>query len=177
MDDPTLAAQYARSGDLMDLCNHEEWLRETAQIEDEGQVEAGLLVKEYSEAVAAFTSEQNQQLQQQVKLQSILFTSLQQWMESWDLGAGFDDTYAIARRLIRDHLANPTASDLATIDRLLAEPVEPGSINPSARKQAVALLSKMFTQEDWQAMAEAASRSISSRVLNTGQTQLETKAV
>lgn len=170
MDDPTLAAQYAQSGDLMNLCNNEAWLRESAQIEDGVQVEAGLPMREYSQTVSALTSEQNQKLRQQIKVQSILFTALRQWMESWDLGAEFDDTYAIARRLIRHHLANPTATQLATIDRLLAGSVDPGNMNPSTGKQAVSLLAEMFTQDDWQAMAEAASHAISSRVLSAGKT-------
>lgn len=59
MDDPTLAAQYAQSGDLMDLCNNEAWLRESAQVEDGGQVEAGLPMREYSQTFTALTSEQN----------------------------------------------------------------------------------------------------------------------
>ncbi len=177
MDDPTLAAQYAQSGDLMDLCNNEAWLREAAQVEDGVQVEAGLPMREYSQIVTALTSEQNQQVRQQMKVQSILFTALRQWMESWDLGAGFDDTYAIARQLIRHHLANPNETQLATIDRLLAESVEPGNMNLSTGKQAVSLLTEMFTQEDWQAMAEAASHSISSRVLSTGKIQPVTTVV
>lgn len=177
MDDPTLAAQYAQSGDLMDLCNNEAWLRESAHVEDGVQVEAGLPMREYSQTVTALTSEQNQQLRQQMKVQSILFTALRQWMESWDLGAGFDDTYAIARRLIRQHLANPTETQLATIDRLLAESVDPENMNPSTGKQAVPFLLVMFTQEDWQAMAEAASHSISSRVLSAGKTQPVTTVI
>jgi hypothetical protein len=177
MDDPTLATQYAQTRDLMDLCNNEAWLRESAQIEDGEQVEAGLPMKGYSETVTSLTSEQHQQLRRQMKVQSILFTALHQWMESWDLGAGFDDTYAIARRLVRHRLAHPTSTQLATLDKFLAENVKPGSINTSAGKQAITLLSEMFTQEDWQAMAEAASHSISSRVLSAGKTQPETTAV
>lgn len=171
MDDPTLAAQFAQSGDLMDLCHNEAWLRESAQIEDGGPVEAGLPMKGYSQTVAALTSEQHQQLRQQMKVQAILFTALRQWMASWDLGAGFDDTYAIARRFIRHHLAQPTAAQLATIERLRAENVEPGRMSTSTGQQVVALLADMFTQEDWQAMAEAASRSISLRVLSAGCTR------
>ena len=75
MDTPTLAAQYAQSGDLMDLCN-EAWLRESAQVEDGRWVEAGLPMKGYSQTVAALTNEQDQQLRQQMKVQSILFTAL-----------------------------------------------------------------------------------------------------
>lgn len=177
MDDPTLAAQYAQSGDLMDLCNNEAWLRESTQVEDGVQVEAGLPMKGFSQTIAALTSEQDQQLRQQMKVQAILFTALRQWMESWDLGAGFDDTYAIARRLIRHHLTNPTETQLARINRILAESVDPGNMNPATGKQAVSLLTEMFTQEDWQAMAEAASHSISSRVLSAGKTQPLTTAL
>lgn len=177
MDDPTLAAQYVQTRELMDLCNNETWLRESAQIEDGEQVEAGLPMKGYSETVTSLTSEQHQQLRWQMRVQSILFTALHQWMESWDLGAGFDDTYAIARRLIRHHLANPTSTQLATIDQFLAENIKPGSMNASAEKQALILLSEMFTQEDWQAMAEAASHSISLRVLSARKIQPETAAV
>lgn len=80
MDDPTLAAQYAQSGDLMDLCSNKAWLRESAQVEDGVQVEARLPMREYNQTVTALTSEQNQQLWQQMKVQSILLTALRQWM-------------------------------------------------------------------------------------------------
>jgi hypothetical protein len=95
MDDTILAAQYAQTGDLMDLCFNDAWMREAAAIEDRvnGQVEAGLGMQEYSRAANALTSDQSQQLRQQVRVQSILFTSLRQWIETWDLGAGFDATY------------------------------------------------------------------------------------
>lgn len=107
MDDQTLAAQYAQIGNLMDLCQTEAWLRESAQIEDEvdGQVEAGLGLKDYHQGATALTPEQSRHIRQQMKVQSILFTGLRQWMDSWELGAGFEDTYAIARRLIRQHLS------------------------------------------------------------------------
>lgn len=176
MDDSRLAAQYAQSGDLMDLCNNEAWLRESAHIEDEGQVEAGLAMKDYSQTVSALTNEQIQQLRQRMKVQSVLFTALRQWMESWDLGAGLDDTYTVARRLIRNHLANLTPDQRAAIDRLEGENVAPGKINRFTRQEAVALLSEFFTQEDWETMAEVASRSISLRVLKARQSQPETTA-
>jgi len=177
MDDPTLTAQYAQSGNLMDLCNNETWLRKAAQIEDGGPVEVGLPMKQYSQSVTALTSQQNQQLHQQMKVQSILFTALHHWMESWDLGAGFDDTFAIARRLVRHHLANPSPTQLAIINTLLAQNTEPGCANPSTENQALSFLSELFTQDDWQTMANAASLSISSRVLTAGKTRPQTTVV
>jgi hypothetical protein len=178
VDDTILAAQYAQTGDLMDLCFNDAWLREAVAIEDRvnGQVEAGLGMQEYSRAVNALTSDQSQQLRQQVRVQSILFTSLRQWMETWDLGAGFDATYAIARQLIRAHLVHLTLSQEACIETFLADETQTDSTGNERQEKLVAMLSEMFTQEDWQVMAKAASQSISSRVLSAGQAKSETAA-
>ena len=91
-----------------------------------------------------------------MKVQSTLFTGLRQWMNSWDLGAGFEDTYAIARRLIRQHLSQPTSSQPSLA--ALLESVEIDSPDPLTQQQVVALLSNLFTPEDWQTMAQAASK-------------------
>ena len=177
MDNTILAAQYAQSGDLMDLCNNETWLRESASIEDEGQVEAGLVMRKYSQVVSILTSEQTQQLRQQMKIQSILFTALRQWMESWNLGAGFDATYASARRLIRYHLANLNPTHQAAFEKLLGENAGMESMNELTRQQVITMLSEFLTPGDWQAMAEAASHSIALQVLSAKQTQPETTVV
>lgn len=174
MDDSTLTAQYAQSGDLMDLCNSEVWLRESAQAEDEGEVEVGLVMKEYSQQVSTLTIDQTQQLRQQMKVQSILFTALQHWMESWDLGAGFDDTYAIARRLIRNRLADPGPIQQSAMNRLLVENIGTGSISQSTEQQVITILAEIFMPEDWQMMAEVASQSVALRVMNEGQLQPQT---
>jgi hypothetical protein len=165
MNDRTLAEQYARTGNLMDLCQSETWLRESAQIEDEsrGNVEAGLSMKAYAEAIATLTPEQSQAMRQQVKVQSMLFSGLQQWMQSWELGAGFEATYTIARRLIRQHLNEPAPEQKNAIDELLAMPND-----ERLQEKRVALLSKMFSPEDWQTLAQSASQSISIRVLSIG---------
>lgn len=171
MDDNTLAAQYAETEDLMDLCNNEAWLRESAQIEDEcsGQVEAGLGMQDYQQTANALTSDQMQQARQQMRIQSILFTELHYWMNEWELGAGFEKTYTIARRLVRAHLANPTPVQQVFLDALLAEGTQAKDNDQSLRQQVVAMLSEMFTPDDWQAMASAASQTISARVLSVGQ--------
>ncbi len=178
MDDNTLAAQYAQTGDLMDLCRNEVWLRESIVLEDgvEAQVEAGLGMNAYLHTMNALTVDQSQQLRHQMSVQSLLFTGLRQWMETWDLGAGFEETYAIARRLIRAHLADLTPSQEAGIESPLADKVQTGSLDKLTQPQVVTLLSEMFTPADWQIMATAASQSIASRVLSAGQIQTETAA-
>jgi hypothetical protein len=162
MDNQTLAEQYAQTGNLMDLCQSSAWLQELAQ-EDEagGNVEAGLSMKAYAQAVAALTPDQAQTMRQQMQVQSILFSGLHQWMESWDLGAGFEETYTIARRLIRQYLNEPTLEQQRAIAELLAE-------RELSQSERVAILSEMFTPEDWQSLAQAASKSISMRVLSVG---------
>jgi hypothetical protein len=141
---------------------------------EEGQVEAGLAMKGYAQVVNSLTSEQSQQLRQQMKIQSILFTVLRQWMDSWNLGAGFDDTYTVARQIVRRHLKSPTPNQQAVIDELLSEDAQTSNLTQLIRQKVMKLLSDMLTSEDWQALAEAASQSISLQVLNVKQNQLET---
>jgi len=175
MDDATLAAQYAQTGDLMDLCSTEAWLQESARLEDavEGQAEAGAAMRDYTRAVQALTPEQAQNLRQQMRIQSILFTGLRRWMESWDLGASFEDTYTLARRLVRAHLAQPHPTQQTFLDRLLAEDSGLAGSTPAQQQQAIFFLSEIFTPDDWQALAVAASQSMSSQVLRAGQREIE----
>jgi hypothetical protein len=165
MNDRILAAQYVQTGNLMDLCQSEAWLQEIAQVEDEveGNIEAGLRMRDYAQAVANLTPEQSKLMRQQVKVQSLIFTGLHQWMDSWELGAGFEATYTIARCLIRQRLSELTPEQQGTIDELLAM-----SNDEQLQEKRIALLSKMFTPEDWQTLARSASQSISTRVLSMG---------
>ncbi|MDX2100255.1 MAG: hypothetical protein SFW36_20965 [Leptolyngbyaceae cyanobacterium bins.59] len=176
MDDRTLAAQYAQTRNLMDLCHCEAWLRESAEIEDEvsGQVEAGLGIQEYHRTLNSLTPAQSQQLRQQMRLQSILFSGLRQWMDSWDIGARLEDTYMIARRLIRTHLANPTSSQQNLIEELLQADAQKIGSNQSSQPQVLAILSALFTPEDWQVMSATASQAIASRVLSARSSQTDT---
>ena len=149
----------------MDLCRTAAWLQETVEVETgSSQVEAGLELSSYARALNELEAEQLQQIRQQMRVQSMLFGGLHQWMESWDLGAGFEETYTTARRLIHARLANLTPAQQATID-LLVKGQDRG-INPEMWQQAVGLLSELFSQDDWQIMAGAASKSITSQVLN-----------
>lgn len=179
MDDTILAAQYAETGDLMDLCKDEAWLREAARIEDEagGQVEAGLAMRKYSRAVNALTPEQSQRMRKQMRVESILFTTLRQWIKSWDLGVGFEDIYTVGRRLTRKRLSNAAPDVQELIEKLLSGHAESGSINPPLQQQAMAILLKIFTPEDQEIMADTAARCIESQVLRAIQMKPETIAV
>ncbi|MCY7323131.1 MAG: hypothetical protein LH660_15335 [Phormidesmis sp. CAN_BIN36] len=58
----------------------------------------------------------------------------------------------------------------------MLESVDVDSPDPLPQQQVVALLSELFTPEDWQTMAQAASQSISSRVLDAGLAQANSSA-
>ena len=163
-EDRRLAEQLAKTGDLMDLCFDETWLRESAAVEEAsgGYVEAGLMMREYVARSKTVLPEQIKQM----RLQSILFTELQHWMSSWQLGLSFEATYTQARQLIRQHLQALTSEQQNWVDSLLAEDeqiLEPGQ--KTIRSQAIAMLSQMFTQEDWQILADTAAQGMAEGVL------------
>ncbi|MBE9112902.1 hypothetical protein IQ273_26295 [Nodosilinea sp. LEGE 07298] len=168
MDERRLAEQFAQTGNLMDLCASEDWLKESAQVEADcgGRVEAGLALREYAARVGTPTIEQLQM----VKLQSTLFSALRTWMESWQLGLSFETTYTEARRLIRSRLQHLSPEQQAWARRLLTDPEQNlASDQQSARSEAIALLGDILTQDDWQTLANTAAQGMASGVLQMRQ--------
>jgi hypothetical protein len=168
MDERRLAEQFAQTGNLMDLCANEDWLKEWAQVEADcgGRVEAGLALRDYATRLSAPTIEQLQT----VKLQSILFTELRAWMESWQLGLSFEATYTEARRLIRYRLQHLSPEQQIWVRRLLADPDRDlASDQQPVRSQAIAMLGDLLTQADWQALANTAAQGMAVGVLQMRQ--------
>jgi hypothetical protein len=168
MDERRLAEQFAQTGNLMDLCASEDWLKESAQAEADcgGRVEAGLALREYAARLGAPTIEQIQM----VKLQSTLFSVLRTWMESWQLGLSFEPTYTEARRLIRHRLQHLSPEQQDWAKRLLADPEQNLAANQqSMRSEAIAMLSNILTQDDWQALANTAAQGMAIGVLQMQQ--------
>ncbi|MGF1520171.1 MAG: hypothetical protein ACFCVB_20550 [Nodosilinea sp.] len=168
MDERRLAEQFAQTGNLMDLCASEDWLKESAQVEADcgGRIEAGLALREYAARVGAPTVEQLQM----VKLQSTLFLALRAWMESWQLGLSFEPTYTEARRLIRYRLQHLSPEQHIWARTLLAGPDRDLSFDPHAvRSQVIAMLGDLLTQEDWQILANTAAQGMAVGVLQMRQ--------
>ena len=168
MDDRRLAEQLAKTGNLMDLCFEPDWLEDTARIEDEcgGYVEVGILMRDY----VAQKSSAAPELRQQMRLQSILFTELHHWMTAWDLGGSFEATYTQARQLIRQHLQDLSPPQQAWTDALLTEDeqgLEP--TQKTVRSQAITWLSQLFSDQDWQTLADSAAQAIAQDVLHIAQ--------
>ena len=167
MDEFRLAEQFAQTGNLMDLCANEDWLKESAQVEADcdGSVEAGLVLREYAARLGTPTIEQLQM----VKLQSTLFSELRAWMESWQLGLSFEATYTEARRLIRYRLQHLRAEQHAWVRTLFADPNRDLADQQPVRSQAIAMLGDLLTQEDWQKLANTAAQGMAVGVLQMRQ--------
>jgi hypothetical protein len=140
----------------------EKWLRASVEVEARfgGDVEAGVwLTNRHSGAVA--DPEKVQAMLQAMRLQSILFTELRTWMASWNLGVGLESAIICARSIIRQHLEQCSEEQQAYFEALLAE--DKTSVErPVLRQQVTSYLQQMLTPEDWQTIAQAASRSYSS---------------
>jgi hypothetical protein len=167
MDEDRLANQLAETGNIMDLCQDPAWLEETAQIEREcgGYVEAGLLLREYAMSPQPVTLDQLQQ----VRLQSVLFAELHQWMSTWQLGLSFEKTYTQARQIVRHRLQSATEEQSAWLQALLSE-IEQKTPSGQApvRAQTISWFRQVFTSEDWQHLA-----AIAAQEMYAGVSQLE----
>lgn len=179
MDEQTQAEQYARTGNLMDLCNNEAWVREVARIEDEcgGNVGAGISMRGYEAWLQKSSSEERRQMQQRMRLQSILFSELHAWMQTWGLGVSFEETYTLARRLVRDRLEEASPEQATWIEALLAEDLQELPQEKPVRGETVTRLTEMLTLEDWRSLAAVASRAISAEVLRVGDADSTANAI
>ena len=75
-----------------------------------GRLKRGLVMKDYQNQVKALTDEQSRQLRNQMRVQSTLLRVFIPGCMNGIWVAGFKATYTIARRLIRQHLADPAPS-------------------------------------------------------------------
>ncbi len=172
MDEQKLAEQLAQTGNLMDLCSGEEWLNEIESAEEDGWIEAGVMMKPYAEYLKSRTPEQIKAQFRQMRIQSILLPELHNWMQSWGLGISFDVVHTEARRVLRRHLKQLTPEQEVWLDALVAEddqhlPMEERTL----RAQVVAMLSNLFTEDDWQTLAGIAAQGLAKGVLQLAQVE------
>lgn len=161
MDEQTLANQFAKTGDIMDLCRDETWVRESARIEAEcnGRIEAGLSMKAFAEAKYDDSLDDVRRvMRQQMRVQSILFSELQRWMAEWDISSAFEETYTEARQLVRSHLKQPTPELKRWVEAVLAEDDNTQELTDKpVRAQTRTQLSRMMTAQDWATLAQVAA--------------------
>lgn len=174
MEDAILSAQLAKTGNLMDICNTPEWLQalqEDNEFDGAGTIGAAL-DGPYVKAVNSLTAEQLKEIKQKARLQSILFTELNDWMQTWNLGVVFEEVYIVSRRIVREHLKALTPEQQSWIDELLLEDktLKRDAEKP-IRQQVKAKLIEIFTEDDWQRMAKKAAESAQKNILSLGQVE------
>ena len=172
MDNQTLAEQLAKTGDIMDLARDQNWVRESARIENEcgGRIEAGLGMKAYAQAKYDDSlAHVRQDLRRQMRIQSILFVELERWITEWNIGIAFEETYTEAREIVRAHLKQPTPELTAWVEAVLTE--DDTAQQPSdrhVRAKTKAQLLAMMTDENWLTLAQIAANAASETILSVG---------
>ncbi|MEM9487331.1 MAG: hypothetical protein AAGA83_27000, partial [Cyanobacteria bacterium P01_F01_bin.116] len=111
-------------------------------------------------------------LRWRMRLFSILYPELKEWLQSWELGRSFDAVYTEARQLIYERLKQPTPEQTDWINALIAEDDQnlPKSERP-LRAQVIPTLSALLTQEDRQALADIAAKGMAQGVLQMVQVE------
>ena len=170
MNDPLYAEQLAKARAMLNQPCDEEWLAETTRIEGDGWIEAGVMTKPYVEYLESRTPEQIRAQFRQMRIQSILLSELHDWMQTWELGMSFEIVYAEARRVVRRHLKQITPEQESWLDALVGEddqhlPIEERTL----RAQVVAMLSTLFTDDDWQTLADIAAQAMARGILQVAQ--------
>jgi hypothetical protein len=155
MDNRQLREHYEKTGNIMDIFNDPDVLREMVQAEDEcmGMIGAGFPA--YSINPQPIDPEKLRLVMQKVRLQSILFTELEDMMNSVNLGAGTEAAITEARRRIRQQLNQLTAEQQLFFDTLVAEE----SLQPDdqlLQSQLKARLLSLLSMADWDAVGAAA---------------------
>jgi hypothetical protein len=155
MDNRQLREHYEKTGNIMDIFNDPDVLREMVRAEDEcmGMIGAGFPA--YSINPHPIDPEKLRLVMQKVRLQSILFTELEDMMNSANLGAGKEAGITEARRRIRQQLNQLTAEQQLFFDALVAEEsLQP--VDQLLQSQLKARLLSLLSMADWDAVGAAA---------------------
>jgi len=167
MNDAILAEQLRKTGNLLDLLNDDDWVRAA---DEEDFVEAGLGLQPYVDLIQGAAPEALRRQRWYVRVLSILLPELKQWLESWQLGRSFEAVYIETQRRLYKHLEQLTSEQQDWIEALLAEAEQVASEgHKGVRAQATTWLAQLFTEEDWNAIAQAASQAIAHDIQHLGQ--------
>ena len=172
MDNKLSPQPVEHYSDLVAQLNDPVWLKQNAEIEGNGWVEAGSGLQGYVELLKAVTPEAFREQKRQVRALSMLLPVLHDWMESWELGASFEVAYIEAQRLLFQHIQKASAARESWIEDLISA-YEQGSRDEHPQAQLRKRLTEILTQENWQALATVAAQDMENRILQHAQTQTE----
>ena len=177
MDDKLSTQPADRAGDLTALLNDPSWLKQNAEIEGDGYVEAGNGLQGYVERLKAVTPEAFREQKRQVRALSMLLPVLRDWLLSWELGASFEAVYIEAQGLLFRHIQKASAAQESWIEELIsAHEQGTGAEHLHSQLQLRERLAKILTQENWQALAKVAAQDMEQRILQHSQAQADLPA-
>ena len=168
MDEQKLADQWQKTGNLMDATFEDWWLEDDP--EDDGWCEAGLMARPYYEYLKSLPPEQHKSLRLQAQLLSILLPELMQWVEGWGLGQSFEPVYLETRQTLFRNLKRLTEEQPDWIAALVEEDNQHLlKEERPVRAQTTMMLAQLFSQDDWNRLAEIAAAGMSQAVLQISQ--------
>ncbi|MEM1310419.1 MAG: hypothetical protein AAGF98_13170 [Cyanobacteria bacterium P01_H01_bin.153] len=167
MNDAILAEQLRKTGNLIDLLNNDNWVREA---DEEDFVEAGLGLQPYVDLIKEASPETLRRQRWYVQVLSILLPEMKEWLASWQLGRSFEAVYIETQQRLYKHLEQLTSEQRDWIEALLAEDEQPLPDEQKVRRaQVITWLAQLFTPEDWQAISAIAAQTIAHDIQQLGQ--------
>ncbi len=175
MDEKLSTQPVKRRSDILAQLNDPVWLKQNAEVEGDGYVEAGNGLQGYVELLKAVTPEAFREQKRQVRALSMLLPVLRDWIVDWELGASFEAVYIEAQRLLFQQIQQASAARENWIEELISAP-EQGTRAEHSQKQLRASLAEILTQENRQALARVAAQDMEKRILQHTQPQVERSA-
>lgn len=140
------------------------WLKQNADIDCNGWVEAGDGLQPYVAALKQLSVEDMRKIKAQAGVLSMLLPGLRNWMESWGLGASFEAVYIEAQTLLFYRIQKASFAQEDWFEELsLAYAQGTRAEHPPAQLRR--RLTEILTQENWQAIAKVAAQDVEKRVL------------
>ncbi|MEL6854672.1 MAG: hypothetical protein AAFO83_06130 [Cyanobacteria bacterium J06607_13] len=172
MDDKLSTQPSEHYSDLIAQLNDPDWLKQNAEIEGDGWVEAGNGLQPYVAAIKRLSAEDMRKMKEQVRVLSILLPVLRDWMVSWELGSSFEATYIEAQALLFQHIQQAATTQEGWVKEL-ALAYEQGTRAEYSQAQLRKRLTDILTQENWQTLAKVATQDMEKRILQRAQAQVE----
>ena len=157
----------AATPNLMNLLKNSEWVRLSAQLEEEsgGEIGAGYNGIHLNKLIS-----NPKQFTQIKRLQTIVLSEFQDLLTDLNLGIGIEAAFVCGRGLVLERLAEPTVEIQEKLWAILAEDeATRGANSPNPlRGNAKQILRQVLKDPDWEAIASAANHSIRSHLLEYG---------
>ena len=164
MNDQRRAEQIAMADELMRQLNDPVWLKQNADIDCDGWVEAGDGLQPYVAALKQLSVEDMRKIKAQARVLTMHLQVLRNWMESWGLGASFEAVCIEAQTVLFHRIQKASFAQEDWFEELSLAYAQ-GTREEHPPEQLRNRLTEILTQENWQALAKVAAQDVEKRVL------------